>query len=178
MHTEGLGFELRLTTVCMISSLELAFSYQHVCKRYTFIYDTPIQLWWLWYFELRVHKIFHSLHGIIIMFRPAYLSYLCLNFCTTQRFTSEEQGFPLCYSPTHSGPDGCQHVDMMEIVLYPMLLYIVWQLLYIGVVRLYSSSGTMTGSSIPSLITRPGPQLLLPAVHVFLLLSCCEGFVH
>ena len=101
-----------------------------------------------------------------------------LNFCITQRFTSEEQGFPLCYSPTHPGPDGCQHVDMMEIVLYPMLLYIVWQLLYIGVVRLYSSSGSTTGSSIPSLITRPGPQLLLPAVHVFLLLSCCEGFVH
>ena len=92
--------------------------------------------------------MFQSLHGIIIpttykcvqicLHVSLYNYMFCLDFCITQRFTSEEQGFPLCYSPTHSGPDGCQHVDMMEIVLYPMLLYIVWQLLYIGVVRLHS----------------------------------------
>lgn len=139
-----------------------------------------VQLWRLWYFELRVHKMFHSLHGIIITLKCVqvcllymYLSYnvladrACLNFCITQRFTSEEQGFPLCYSPTHTGPDGCQHVDMMEIVLYPMLLYIVWQLLYIAVVRLYSRSG----SSIPSLIPSHSFCYLL----CMSLLSCCEG---
>lgn len=85
--------------------------------------------------------MFQSLHGIIIpttykcvqicLHVSLYNYMFCLDFCITQRFTSEEQGFPLCYSPTHSGPDGCQHVDMMEIILYPMLLYIVWQLLYI-----------------------------------------------
>ena len=46
-----------------------------------------------------------------------------------------EQGFPLCYSPSTAGPGGCHHVDMWEIVVYPMLLYIFWQLLYIAVVR-------------------------------------------
>lgn len=51
--------------------------------------------------------------------------------------STTEQGFPLCYSPSAAGPDGCHNVDMWDIVVYPMLLYIVWQLLYIAVVEVW-----------------------------------------
>ena len=53
----------------------------------------------------------------------------------TCRYGLSEQNFPICGGQTQPGPDGCQHVDFHHIVLNPMLLYVLWQVFYIAVVR-------------------------------------------
>ena len=53
------------------------------------------------------------------------------------RFSTNEQGFPHC---AEASPKECTHSDIWEIVVYPMIMYCLWQLSYIVVVSVCLSS--------------------------------------
>ena len=50
------------------------------------------------------------------------------------KYGSSEQNFLICTGQTQPGPDGCQHVGFHHIVLNPLVLYLLWQVVYIAVV--------------------------------------------
>ena len=50
------------------------------------------------------------------------------------RYSTNEQGFPLCYNPTTTGASDCDNIDYDELILYPMLFYLLWQIIYAAVV--------------------------------------------
>ena len=50
------------------------------------------------------------------------------------RFASPQQRFPLCSKQEGFEISGCLNVGTMEILYYPLLVYLAWQLLYILVV--------------------------------------------
>ena len=50
------------------------------------------------------------------------------------RFSTGDQGFPLCAHQTEPGVDGCKHVGYYETVFLPMMAFYVWQILYFLIV--------------------------------------------
>jgi hypothetical protein len=52
-------------------------------------------------------------------------------------FSTDEQEFPLCAKSTAPGHSGCDHIDAGELLFYPMLMYLIWQIGYILVVYLW-----------------------------------------
>ena len=50
----------------------------------------------------------------------------------TARFSRADQHFPLCYHYNPEDPSSCvSSVDYMQIFIYPVTAYMVWQLSYI-----------------------------------------------
>ena len=50
------------------------------------------------------------------------------------RFSTPEQGFPLCSQHHALGPSACDEVNSMETLYYPIIAYITWQIFYILIV--------------------------------------------
>ena len=68
------------------------------------------------------------------------------------RFSSAEQGFLLCSNQDTLDPSGCSHVDSTEILYYPMVIYIVWQILYILIVSIISYIVNLTLKLVDAVI--------------------------
>ena len=69
---------------------------------------------------------------------------LCICVYDTCRYSTPEQGFPLCYEHSRMGVAACSNLSIVETLMYPMAMYLVWQASYVVLVSMYlSGTGTM-----------------------------------
>jgi len=62
-------------------------------------------------------------------------------FFLASRYSTPDQGFPLCHSHHSAGLASCSNLTVTETRLYPMATYLFWQSYYIILVWHASSNG-------------------------------------
>ena len=60
------------------------------------------------------------------------------HFLHSHRHATPEQQFSLCANPVGEGPHSCDHIGWMELTIWPLIYYLIWQIFYLVVVCLWS----------------------------------------